>query len=364
MKRLNTWGFEEDALDSYLTVMNSKKYRPYTRDPFTHALTSPKAVPDKVNHLSSSNPVERTTTAQVEKAENDSYRSLSLRCTGTVISIIDVALVVVMVWTGNISLIFPILLLIAVACGYSFLCSKESKKLYIESRLLTREQARAEVIANNKRRSLPTAAKKSPHPAQLTQREAQKPVSSSPSPEQVRTVSDKEQWTSLVGRLGEVSLKLMAFETDPEKLYFTHSLMRDVLEPATARFYDAYSEAQVIAHDSYDSKHDDVEALDRVVSETERAWEAAWKNAGRKAQQGIVVGGKVLTDEERGHLETARRAIALVLDSSSTPAEATAAWNRAQRILKSLNLSLSEEDTMRLMDNNQLVHRVRKELES
>lgn len=343
--------------------MNSKKYRPYTRDPFTHALGSPKAVPDKVENLSSSNPVERTTTAQVEKEENDSYRVPSAHV-WVAVSLLDIAIVAVMVWTGSISLIFPILLLISVACGYSFLCSKESKKLYIESHLLTREQARAEVIANNKRRSLSTAAKKSPHPAQLTQREAQKSVSSSPSPEQVRTVSDKEQWTSLVGRLGEVSLKLMAFETDPEKLYFTHSLMRDVLEPATARFYDAYSEAQVIAHDAYDSKHDDVEALDRVVSETERAWEVAWKNAGRKAQQGIVVGGKVLTAEERGHLETARRAIALVLDSSSTPAEATAAWNRAQRILKSLNLSLSEEDTMRLMDNNQLVHRVRKELES
>lgn len=178
------------------------------------------------------------------------------------------------------------------------------------------------------------------------------------------SVSKSDRWKLAMKRFENCSLKLGNYETDPSAVYFTHPLMRDVMEPATARFYDAMSAVQAVAHDEYNAKFDDVEKLDALVGAMERAWESAWENAGRKSEQGIIIGGRKLDSREKSHLATAKRALEIVLNVASTEAEAANAWDRVQRIVKSLDLSVSSEKTAKMLSENPSLERVKTAIEA
>jgi hypothetical protein len=115
-----------------------------------------------------------------------------------------------------------------------------------------------------------------------------------------------------------------------------------VTEKATAAFYDAFGEAQLLLHDSFDADRDDAEELFRAVTKAERAWDAANANAQRKAAQNIIIGGRALSEDQVRELNTAKRALARVLDPASSPAEAAKAWNLVQGTVDALRLRPSE----------------------
>ena len=78
------------------------------------------------------------------------------------------------------------------------------------------------------------------------------------------------------------------------------------------------------------------------VKKAERAWDSANANAERKAAQNIVIGGRALSTEQVRELNTAKRALARVLDPASSPAEAAKAWNLVQTTVTALRLRPSE----------------------
>ncbi len=154
--------------------------------------------------------------------------------------------------------------------------------------------------------------------------------------------SPRTVWDDACRRFAAVSEKLTAYETDIEAVYFTKPLLRDVTERATAAFYDAFGEAQLLLHDTFDADRDDAEELFRAVTKAERAWDAANANAQRKAAQNIVIGGRSLSEDQVRELNTAKRALARVLDPASSPAEAAKAWNLVQTTVDALRLRPSE----------------------
>lgn len=154
--------------------------------------------------------------------------------------------------------------------------------------------------------------------------------------------SSRSVWNDACRRFAASSEKLTAYETDIEAVYFTKPLLRDVTEKATAAFYDAFGEAQLLLHDSFDADRDDAEELFRAVTKAERAWDAANANAQRKAAQNIIIGGRALSEDQVRELNTAKRALARVLDPASSPAEAAKAWNLVQGTVDALRLRPSE----------------------
>jgi hypothetical protein len=154
--------------------------------------------------------------------------------------------------------------------------------------------------------------------------------------------SPRTVWDDACRRFAASSEKLTAYETDIEAVYFTKPLLRDVTEKATAAFYDAFGEAQLLLHDSFDADRDDADELFRMVTKAERAWDAANANAERKAAQNIVIGGRTLSEDQVRELNTAKRALARVLDPASSPAEAAKAWSLVQTTVDTLRLRPSE----------------------
>lgn len=150
--------------------------------------------------------------------------------------------------------------------------------------------------------------------------------------------SPRSVWNDACRRFAAVSEKLTAYETDVEAVYFTKPLLRDVTEKATAAFYDAFGDAQLLIHDAFDTDRDDADELFRAVTKAERAWDAANANAQRKAAQNIVIGGRTLSDGQVRELNTAKRALARVLDPASSPAEAAAAWKLVKKTVGNLGL--------------------------
>lgn len=161
--------------------------------------------------------------------------------------------------------------------------------------------------------------------------------------------SPSSVWNDACRRFAAVSEKLTSYETDIEAVYFTKPLLRDVTEKATAAFYDAFGEAQILVHDTFDVDRDDADALFRAVTKAERAWDAANANADRKAAQNIVIGGRALSDDQVRELNTAKRALARVLDPASSPAEAAKAWSLVQDTVDTLRLRPSESLDARLV---------------
>lgn len=167
------------------------------------------------------------------------------------------------------------------------------------------------------------------------------PVVSSPTAPSIPSCASV--WKDAVRRMDALSRALMDFETDPESVYFTRPLLRDVTEPTTAAFYEAYSAASVLCHEHFNPSKDDSDTLFRAVTQAERAWECADKNARRKAASGVTIGGRVLNRDEADELRTAQRALERALNHASTPHEAAAAWELAQRIVTRLDLQVPDD---------------------
>ena len=154
-------------------------------------------------------------------------------------------------------------------------------------------------------------------------------------------------WNLLRGRLGAVSEALANFETDPEMFYFSHRLLRDVNEPATQKFYDAYYAACAFNTDTVPDE-DGVVNFTEHVERAERTWDAASANALRKSCQNVVSGNIKLTAAQIADAETAKRLLAVALDPAASPHEASLAWDKAQKLIVSLGAAASDDETRKL----------------
>lgn len=161
----------------------------------------------------------------------------------------------------------------------------------------------------------------------------------------VATRSDR--WNLLRGRLGAVSEVLANFETDPEMFYFSHRLLRDVNEPATQKFYDAYYAACALNTDTVPDE-DGMDNFTEHVERAERAWDAASANALRKSRQNVVGENIKLTTAQIADAETARRLLTVALNPAASPHEASLAWDKAQKLIVSLGAAASDDETRKL----------------
>ena len=155
-------------------------------------------------------------------------------------------------------------------------------------------------------------------------------------------------WTLAKGRLEALAQTFMDFENDPLSYYFTRPLLRDVSEHDTAEFYRLWNEAQRLDTERMPAKEYRVDTFIDAVAAAERAWDVADANAKRKAEQHFTIKGKHLDDKQVRDLKTARNALAIVLDAAATASEQAAAWDRMQKILKRLDLAVSEDQTRRI----------------
>jgi hypothetical protein len=160
-------------------------------------------------------------------------------------------------------------------------------------------------------------------------------------------VTRSDRWNLLRGRLGAVSEALANFETDPEMFYFSHRLLRDVNEPATQKFYDAYYAACALNIDTV-SDEDGVVNFAEHVERAERTWDAASANALRKSRQNVVGGNIKLTSAQIADVETARRLLTVALNPAASPHEASLAWDKAQKLIVSLGAAASDDETRKL----------------
>lgn len=147
-------------------------------------------------------------------------------------------------------------------------------------------------------------------------------------------------WKRANDELLRVTNAFADFEFSPIDVAFTRRLLWDLTEPATARFYEAFGEANALrTHEeprSAESSAAFVAAVERAVA----AWEVADRNARDKAEQNVVSGGEVLSPERAKHRDTALAAMTLALNPSSTDAEAGTAWGKTVEALDRAGLTV------------------------
>jgi hypothetical protein len=137
----------------------------------------------------------------------------------------------------------------------------------------------------------------------------------------------KAVWSRSRERFHALRAEYAAFECDAMEVLHLPALA-DVTVPSTARFVDAFAEAQALETDSYPpGEHGPsfVAAVDRA----ERAWKAA-----REAAERIRLSG--LTPAERSTVERVIKLLTTARDSDSDP-ERLAAYSRARVELAKLD---------------------------
>jgi hypothetical protein len=140
-----------------------------------------------------------------------------------------------------------------------------------------------------------------------------------PAPEQV--------WQQARDRFHQVRAEYVAYECDPMRVLGLPALA-DVSVPSTARFVDAFAEAQGLETDAYPGPEHAAQftaAADRAA----RTWEAAQDAAERIRLTG-------LSPEERTTVERIIKLLTTARDSDSEP-ERLAAYGRARSELAKLD---------------------------
>ncbi|GAA2417615.1 hypothetical protein [Mycolicibacterium llatzerense] len=135
---------------------------------------------------------------------------------------------------------------------------------------------------------------------------------------------------------------LMAFETDPESVYFTRPLLSDTNEPATASFYTAFGAAQSLKLETAPSDDTAIDAFVAAATAAEQAFLEADQNARRKARIGIVHQDRRLTDTEKRKLDQARKLMSTATHPGTSPTEAQAAHTKALFLLDDVGVIVPE----------------------
>ena len=134
-------------------------------------------------------------------------------------------------------------------------------------------------------------------------------------------------WDGAHERFGRLRGAFAAFECDPMQVLRLPALA-DVTVPSTARFVDAFAEAQALDSDAFPgSAH--AERFTAAVDGAERAWQAA-----RDAAERIRLSG--LDPAERATVERIIKLLTTARDSDSEP-ERLAAYTRARAELTKLD---------------------------
>jgi hypothetical protein len=134
-------------------------------------------------------------------------------------------------------------------------------------------------------------------------------------------------WPDARDRFAGVRAEYAAFECDPMRVLRLPALT-DVSVPSTARFVDAFADAQALATD----RHPGPEHARRFVTAAERAV-ATWA-AAREAAERIRLSG--LTPAERDAVDRVVKLLTTARDSDSEP-ERLAAYSRARAELTKLD---------------------------
>lgn len=146
-------------------------------------------------------------------------------------------------------------------------------------------------------------------------------------PEAVPPVRPEEVWRRARERFHGLRAEYAAYECDPLRVLRLPALA-DVSVPSTARFVDAFAEAQGLETDDHPGPAHGtrfVAAVERAV----RTWAAA-----REAAERIRLGG--LVPAERGTVERIIKLLTTARDSDSEP-ERLAAYTRARTELAKLD---------------------------
>ena len=151
-----------------------------------------------------------------------------------------------------------------------------------------------------------------------------------------------DRWAIGLTNFNAAAEALMAFETDPESVYFTRPLLGDTDEPATADFYTAFGAAQGLKLETVPTDDSAIEAFVDAAREAERAFKKADENARRKARIGIVHQNRKLTDTDKRKLEQARKLMTTATHPGTAPTEALAAHNKALVLLDDVGLIVPE----------------------
>jgi hypothetical protein len=134
-------------------------------------------------------------------------------------------------------------------------------------------------------------------------------------------------WSRARDRFHQLRADYAAFECDAMQVLRLPALA-DVSVPSTARFVDAFAEAQALESDRFPGEGHATEFV-RAVDRAERAWRAARDAAGRIRLSGLEPGERAAVEKIIKLLTTAR-------DSDSEP-ERHAAYNRARSELAKLD---------------------------
>ncbi|OLT14037.1 hypothetical protein BJF78_20225 [Pseudonocardia sp. CNS-139] len=137
----------------------------------------------------------------------------------------------------------------------------------------------------------------------------------------------KAVWRRARERFHALRSDYAAFECDPMQVLRLPALA-DVKVPSTARFVDAFAEAQALETDEHPPGEHGASFVG-AVDRAERAWKAA-----REAAERIRLSG--LTPEERGTVERVIKLLTTARDSDSD-AERLAAYSRARSELAKLD---------------------------
>ncbi|MEB3023001.1 MULTISPECIES: hypothetical protein [Mycolicibacter] len=152
-------------------------------------------------------------------------------------------------------------------------------------------------------------------------------------------------WQQGVAVLAKTSEALMAFESDPESVYFTRRLLADVNEPATAAFYTAYDTAQSRHTEAIPTDTGMITAFVEAATAAHRAFETADENARRKTRMGISHDGHRLTADERRKIDQAQKLMRQAHDPALTRAHAHNVLAKALELLGTAGVIIPERLT-------------------
>ncbi|WP_131806733.1 hypothetical protein [Mycobacteroides abscessus] len=164
-------------------------------------------------------------------------------------------------------------------------------------------------------------------------------------------------WERGIKALAETSEKLMAFETDPDAVYFTRRLLADVTEPATAAFYTAYGTAQNLCTATIPADTDMITAFVDAAGSAQRAFGIADENARRKARLGISHEGHKLTTDERRKIDQAQKLMRQAHDPAVGEENAHNALTKALSLLDGAGVIVPERLASNVTKSIASIHR-------
>lgn len=172
-----------------------------------------------------------------------------------------------------------------------------------------------------------------------------------------RLAAHAELWQRGTKTLAEASEALMAFESDPESVYFTRRLLADVNEPATADFYTAYSTAMSLHTETIPADTDMIIKFVDAAKAARRAFDTADENARRKARLGISHDNHKLTTDELRKIGQAQKLMRQAHDPAITEANAHNALTKALSLLDSAGVIVPERLTANVTKSIATIHR-------